>query len=167
MHVHLQQMMKSGNKPPSAREGKGAFSRQKLLHIIQHLESIIRRLKTRAPAWSIWSNYYEKTILSKSYLDEKEKLFRQFIAGIPFRNALDLGANDGYFSQPDNILAQPSYNTVAATFRMEFPHGIGLRLWGRNLTNSLIAQNLSAGQFNSVVTYGAPRTFGLTVSAKF
>ena len=75
--------------------------------------------------------------------------------------------NDGYFTQPDNILAQPSYDTLAATLRMEFPHGIGLRLWGRNLTNSLIAQNLSAGQFNSVVTYGAPRTFGVTVTANF
>ena len=75
--------------------------------------------------------------------------------------------NDGYFSQPDNILQQPSYDTLAATLRMEFSHGIGLRLWGRNLTNSLIAQNLTAGQFNSVVTYGAPRTFGATVTANF
>ncbi|WP_165191623.1 TonB-dependent receptor [Caulobacter soli] len=75
--------------------------------------------------------------------------------------------NDGYYSQPDNILRQPSYNTVAATLRMELPHGIGLRLWGRNLTNAKITQNLSAGTLNSVVTYAAPRTFGLTVSADF
>ena len=75
--------------------------------------------------------------------------------------------NDGYFTQPDNNLRQPSYNTVAATLRIELHNGLGLRLWGRNLTNALIAQNLSAGQFNSVVSYAAPRTFGATLTGKF
>jgi hypothetical protein len=95
MHVHLQQMVK-----PGKHKGRPlTFSRQKLMHVIQNLESIIRRLKTRAAAYSTWSNYYDATILSRNYLDEKGKLFRHFLDGISFRSALDMGANDGYFSQ--------------------------------------------------------------------
>ena len=107
MHVHLQQMVKAGNhtgRPP-------AFSRQKLLHLIQNLESIIRGLKTRATAYSTWSNYYDATILSRNYLDEKGKLFRRFLDGIPFRSALDMGANDGYFSQ---VLSERAQATILA-----------------------------------------------------
>ncbi len=75
--------------------------------------------------------------------------------------------NSGYFTQPDNVLRQPSYNLLAASLRFELPAGFGLSFWGRNLTNALIAQNLTAGQFNAVVSYAAPRTFGATVSKKF
>ncbi len=75
--------------------------------------------------------------------------------------------NDGYYTQPDNILHQPSYDVLATTVRIDFSNGLGVRLWGRNLTNSKIAQNLSASAFNSLVTWAAPRTFGATVSYDF
>lgn len=93
LHVHLQ------NKVSGKDERKVVFSRQKLLNILQHLESIIRGLHTSADNLSTWNNYYQTTILSQSYLHEKEKLFRVYLDGLVFHTALDLGANDGYFSQ--------------------------------------------------------------------
>jgi hypothetical protein len=96
MHVHLPNMVKTRNGAPQGRPP--AFSQQKLTNLIQHLESIIKKLKTRVAAYSTWSNYYEGTILSRSYLEEKEKVFRQFLEGLHFHTAIDMGANDGHFS---------------------------------------------------------------------
>jgi iron complex outermembrane recepter protein len=80
---------------------------------------------------------------------------------------LSYGYNSGYYSQPDNILRQPSYSTLAAMLRFELKSGVVLSVWGRNLTNAKIAQTLAAGAFNSIVSYAAPLTYGATVSAKF
>jgi iron complex outermembrane recepter protein len=80
---------------------------------------------------------------------------------------LSYGYNSGYYSQPDNILRQPSYSTLATSLRFEFKSGVVLSLWGRNLTNAKIAQTLAAGSFNSIVSYAPPLTYGVTVSAKF
>lgn len=107
LHVHLQAGVKKGN-------GGGrqvAFSRQKLTHLIQHLEGILRKLKSGNSAHSTWSNYYEETILGDGYLQEKERVFRSFLEDLSFGSALDLGANDGYFSQ---ILAERSEVRVVA-----------------------------------------------------
>jgi len=94
MHVHLQNIVR-----PTTGAGKTpVFSRQKLMHLIQNLESITARLKPRPAPHSAWSNYYEDTILSRQYLDEKQRLFRDFISGLPFLTAIDMGANDGFFS---------------------------------------------------------------------
>jgi hypothetical protein len=94
LHVHLQNSIKTGGK-----ERKTEFSRQKLLHILQHLEGIIKKLKTNADSLSVWNQYYNKTILSQEYLMEKERLFRQILDGINFRTALDIGTNDGHFTR--------------------------------------------------------------------
>jgi outer membrane receptor protein involved in Fe transport len=80
---------------------------------------------------------------------------------------LSYSYNSGYYSQPDNILWQPSYSTVATDLRFELRNNITFSLWGRNLTNAKIAQTLAAGSFNSIVSYAPPLTYGATVSAKF
>jgi len=80
---------------------------------------------------------------------------------------LSYGYNSGYYSQPDNILRQPSYSTLAASLRFELKNGVLLSVWGCNLTNAKIAQTLAAGSFNSIVSYAPPLTYGATVSAKF
>jgi len=109
MHVHLQSWVKTDNGP---RQGKPpAFSRQKLANLVENLAGIIKKLRTRVSSHSTWNNYYGQTILSRNYLEEKEKLFRHFIDDISFRTVLDMGANDGYFSQ---LLAERSDATVIA-----------------------------------------------------
>jgi len=95
LHVHLQNSIRVAD----GKQKKTDFSRQKLLNILQHLESIVKGLRTSADPNSTWNDYYQKTILSQDYLHKKEKLFRDFLDGHSFHTALDLGANDGYFSQ--------------------------------------------------------------------
>jgi iron complex outermembrane recepter protein len=80
---------------------------------------------------------------------------------------LSYGYNSGYYSQPDNILRQPSYSTLAATLRFDLKNGMALSLWGCNLTNAKIAQTLAAGGFNSIVSYAPPLTYGAAISARF
>jgi SAM-dependent methyltransferase len=48
--------------------------------------------------------------MSQAYLQGKEKLFREMVAAIDFGSALDLGANDGYFSK---ILAEKKARVIA------------------------------------------------------
>ncbi|HEY4064373.1 MAG TPA: hypothetical protein VGM30_20850 [Puia sp.] len=87
-----------------------SFNKNKLLHLTGHLRDSIQGLNTSHASPSTWNNYYRETIISSSYLAAKETLFRTLIADIDFRDALDLGANDGYFSK---ILAERSAGVVA------------------------------------------------------
>jgi hypothetical protein len=86
------------------------FDRNKLLHLLSNLEDIVRKLDTQPSGDPGWSEYYEKGILSKTYLQEKERLFSLWIDSIDFASALDLGANDGHFSR---ILAEKKANVIA------------------------------------------------------
>jgi len=75
--------------------------------------------------------------------------------------------NDGYFTQPDNILRQPAYNLVAAGAKLDFPNGMSARLWMRNILNEKVFNTLQAGTFDSNASYQAPRTYGITLGMKF
>lgn len=91
--------------------GQRVFDKTKLLHLTSHLEHILENLGTGTGNPSHWKGYYQDSILSQDYLAAKEELFRTFIADIAFASALDLGANDGYFSK---ILAEKAIAVVAA-----------------------------------------------------
>ena len=108
LHVYLQNAVKSDNRNAGVQAG---FNRKKLLNLITHLETIIGGFRSRK-AGSTWGDYYENTILSQQYLQEKEKLFREMIQGLEYSTALDAGTNDGHFAR---ILAEGngSKNVVA------------------------------------------------------
>lgn len=100
-----------------------AFDRNRLLRLLTHLEDIVRNLDTDGPGVRDdpgapsnpgdrgWSAYYGDTILSQTYLQEKERLFREWVGPLSFSSALDLGANEGHFSR---ILAAGGHRVVAA-----------------------------------------------------
>jgi iron complex outermembrane recepter protein len=75
--------------------------------------------------------------------------------------------NDGYFTQPDNILRQPSYNLLAGGAKLDFANGMNARLWMRNILNEKVFNTLQAGTFDSNASYQAPRTYGITLGMKF
>jgi hypothetical protein len=87
-----------------------SFNKNKLLHLTSHLRDSIEGLNTSHTNPSTWNNYYRETIISPSYLAAKDTLFRSFTGDIDFRSALDLGANDGYFSK---ILAEKEASVIA------------------------------------------------------
>jgi 2-polyprenyl-3-methyl-5-hydroxy-6-metoxy-1,4-benzoquinol methylase len=96
LHVMLQNNMRRRKTSHSVHP---VFSKQKLLNLITHLESIIRPLASGYPSVSTWSNYYDETILGKEYLDQKEIILKKFLGALTYKSVLDLGANDGYFSR--------------------------------------------------------------------
>jgi iron complex outermembrane receptor protein len=77
------------------------------------------------------------------------------------------GYNNGYFTEPDNRLRQPSYNMVSASVKWtSLNERYVVRLWGKNLANEVVAtQLLTASQ---VVGEGLfpPRTYGITCDVK-
>ena len=108
LHVLLQNNIKN-NK--SSNQSKAVFSRQKLLTVVSHLESIFESLKPGYPAVTTWSNYYEETILGKEYLIHKEALVKKFCSSLSYRTIVDMGANDGHFAR---LLAEKDKQVIAA-----------------------------------------------------
>ncbi|HEY0678772.1 MAG TPA: hypothetical protein VGD17_10835, partial [Chitinophagaceae bacterium] len=106
LHVYLQGAVKSDSRPSPTQAG---FSRKKLLNLIMHLETIIGGLRGRRTG-TIWSDYYDTTILSRQYLEEKERLFRELLQEISYNSALDAGTNDGHFAR---ILAESGADIIA------------------------------------------------------
>jgi len=75
--------------------------------------------------------------------------------------------NAGYFSQPDNILRQPAYSLLALGAGLKLDNGVRVRAWVRNALDAKIYNVLDAGTFDSGDALQAPRTYGVTLSAKF
>ena len=96
LHIFLQSKLSSG-KNAKTGSSKQEFSKQKLLTLLNGLKSFITSLHIPADK-TTWDNYYEETILSKEYLDEKKMLVTSFLKEISFHSLLDLGSNDGEFS---------------------------------------------------------------------
>lgn len=101
LHVYLQHTTVNNAKANNTKANKqtARFSKKKLLDVISHLTSIIKNFQISKSYPTTWSNYYEDTILSKAYLQEKETIVREFCNNTTARSVLDLGANDGYFSK--------------------------------------------------------------------
>ncbi|HVM89822.1 MAG TPA: methyltransferase domain-containing protein [Puia sp.] len=112
LHVYLQASVNAKNKPTS-KTATASFSKNKLLNLIDSLQNIIKPLKVETTIQSTWNNYYEETILSKNYLQEKEKIFRELIGDINNGRTMDVGCNDGYFSK---ILAENNPDVIAVDF---------------------------------------------------
>ncbi len=70
----------------------------------------MHRFPEERPHKTTWNNYYEHTIISQEYLQQKEVIFRQFCEGLNVQTVLDAGANDGYFSK---ILASRGLQVIA------------------------------------------------------
>jgi 2-polyprenyl-3-methyl-5-hydroxy-6-metoxy-1,4-benzoquinol methylase len=112
LHVYLQASVNSNNKPTS-KAATASFSKAKLLNLIDSLQNAIKPLHVKTTIQSTWNNYYGETILSKNYLDAKEKIFRDFVSDINDGRTMDVGCNDGYFSK---ILAEKNPNVIAVDF---------------------------------------------------
>ena len=65
MHLVLPASMSAGKQP--AQKRVAPFTKQKLLHVIDNLESFVQGLKI-PDAITPWNNYYETTVLSDEYV---------------------------------------------------------------------------------------------------
>lgn len=96
MHIILPSAMAGNKKTPS--NNNPVFNKQKLLHIIDNLNAFVESLKTGNES-SVWNNYYEETVLSDAYVEEKMILLKQWIQELPVQSVLDVGTNTGYYAQ--------------------------------------------------------------------
>jgi 2-polyprenyl-3-methyl-5-hydroxy-6-metoxy-1,4-benzoquinol methylase len=112
LHVFLQSKVSANNNANKPKRTI-SFSREKLSRLLDSLESTIKPLRINTSVQTTWNNYYDETILSKDYLDAKEKIFRDFISDINQGRVMDVGCNDGYFSK---ILAEKNTNVIAVDF---------------------------------------------------
>jgi hypothetical protein len=112
LHVFLQASVTAKTKPTN-KTATASFSKAKLLNLIESLQNAIKPLHVKTTIQSTWNNYYEETILSKNYLDAKEKVFRDFVSDINNGRTMDVGCNDGYFTK---ILAEKNQNVIAVDF---------------------------------------------------
>lgn len=76
--------------------------------------------------------------------------------------------NSGYYPDPDNVRRQRPYSNLNASLTWNAPAERWFaRIWGRNLTNAAVVQNFANQSFLDAVSYAPPRTFGVTLGAKF
>jgi len=98
LHVHLQTKIaaKADNTNKSSKEFK--FSASKLKNILSSLESSIQYFQLNASSGS-WSGYYNEAEQREDYLDEKKAIISQWLSSLQLKTAIDVGANEGFFSK--------------------------------------------------------------------
>lgn len=77
--------------------------------------------------------------------------------------------SDGWYSAPDNRLKQGAYSTVAAgiDWNPSFYDALTVKLWGRNLTNTVYALQLEESSYGDNRDTAPGRTFGATLRVDF
>jgi hypothetical protein len=107
LHIHLQN--KIARKKNSASEPKVVFSRQKLQNLLRSLQSLIESLHFEHKG--IWSDYYAEAEKRSGYLPDKKDIVTQWVDRLTgISTAVDLGANDGSFSE---ILSSKKIPTIS------------------------------------------------------
>ncbi len=105
LHVSLPAGLSSSQKS-SGRQIR--FSRKKMEQLLANLAGTIAGLTSGIGGE--WQKYYHEGIKSGEYLLAKEELVKSFSEKIEFKSVLDIGSNDGYFS---NLVAGKSSIVVA------------------------------------------------------
>ncbi|MEJ2410930.1 MAG: TonB-dependent receptor [Novosphingobium sp.] len=77
--------------------------------------------------------------------------------------------NSGFYWDVDNRFRAPSYDLLGAGVSWtDLSGAVTVRVWGENLTNeAYLTQGVSGGNIGDTAVYGAPRTYGVTLSGRF
>ncbi|MDB5710726.1 MAG: TonB-dependent receptor [Sphingomonas bacterium] len=76
--------------------------------------------------------------------------------------------NDGFFFDPQNRVAQPSYSILNSSLEYTLPGGrLGMKIWVRNLLEARYYTNVTLQSFGDDAFPAAPRTFGASVAVHF
>ena len=108
LHIHFQ----AGYKQQISTGKKYVMPKNRLLALIDNLDSLVKGLSYKNETVG-WSNYYEKDVISKEYVEIKERIIEDVINKIEVKTALDIGANNGRFSQ---LLSKKNIEVVASDF---------------------------------------------------
>ena len=76
--------------------------------------------------------------------------------------------NDGYALEVDNRNKQDAYELVSGSIGWTSQdERLSLKVWGKNLTNSIVYNQFSSGSTGYGASYQPPRTYGVTLGTKF
>jgi SAM-dependent methyltransferase len=81
----------------AGKERALTIPKKKIIQNITQLKDFITGLQLK-PARSAWNHYYEKTILSRQYLEHKTGVVRLLLETMKPRRVTDVGCNTGAFS---------------------------------------------------------------------
>ncbi|MFT3847015.1 MAG: class I SAM-dependent methyltransferase [Lacibacter sp.] len=109
LHVHLH--AKLAGQTAKENTTKRKVTQKNIEQILQSLHDLIQDLKLPAKK-TVWNNYYDETILSEQYLNEKKKVVSSILSEINYNSVIDLGANEGEFS----LLCNKDALVVSADF---------------------------------------------------
>ncbi len=96
LSLHAQAQNRSGLTTKSAARAK--LPKQRLLALIDSLESTVKGLAWKPPR-TIWGNYYDEHSYEQASFEQKQAVVRQFISTTDPKTAWDLGGNSGIFSR--------------------------------------------------------------------
>lgn len=97
---HIVLNSKSQHLKSTKSKGKNNYilTKQGLESIIDSLISLIKNLKPKKRD-STWGEYYSNTNYNQKSFNNKGQLVEDFLKNLPLKTILDLGANNGYFSE--------------------------------------------------------------------
>jgi iron complex outermembrane receptor protein len=75
-------------------------------------------------------------------------------------------ANSGYYYEPNNEFKQSAYGLLNGSIGWTYSH-YSVTLWGKNLTDVIYATAVNPAPTAISAAYAAPRTYGITLGAKF
>ena len=96
LHINLPGKVAANSRKSSKENIR--FTKRKLYNIIANLESFVQSVHVTS-AVTIWNNYYEETVLSNVYVEEKMKIVGQWLKETPGNSVLDIGTNTGLFAE--------------------------------------------------------------------
>jgi len=93
LHIFLAAKMKG-----SKEQKQVAFNKAKLSRIVDDLQNRLVRIQPLRRNKLGWEDYYDASVLSKEYLQNKQQIVASMIEKIEANTACDLGCNRGIFS---------------------------------------------------------------------
>ncbi|SCW35156.1 iron complex outermembrane recepter protein [Sphingobium faniae] len=85
-----------------------------------------------------------------------------------FELSSTLTYNDGYAISVDNGFQQPSYTLLNTSVGWKSPRNVwGVRVWARNITDEYYYASANKGGSGESFVPAPPRTYGITLSARF
>lgn len=98
IHLHAKAQSRYADAGSTRRKAGHEVNKLGLVGLIEHLESIIRKLSW-SPERSTWAAYYQSTNYSDASFAIKKHAVEDLIRQVEPVNVLDLGANTGIFSR--------------------------------------------------------------------
>jgi len=108
LHIHFQ----AGYKKQNTANKKYTISKNRLFALIDSLESTVKNIYFKNTSIG-WTNYYSETVLNTDYVASKRQIIETILDKLFIKSALDLGANNGFFSE---IVSSRKIETVSSDF---------------------------------------------------